>query len=83
MLRLAILLLGLALTISAFPQSLDRLPEPGELALLLNEEEFEDYLDYWLEIAEPKWVNQSRTSRNTGKLHFNTVIFFFAAENIN
>lgn len=37
------------------------IPEPGQLAFVLNEDDFEDYLDAWLEQEEPKWVNASRS----------------------
>ncbi|XP_063823740.1 uncharacterized protein LOC135073485 [Ostrinia nubilalis] len=42
------------LAVTAMPADL---PEPGELALMLNEEDFEDYLDEWLAKEEPNWVN--------------------------
>ncbi|CAB3236126.1 unnamed protein product [Arctia plantaginis] len=35
------------------------LPDPSRLALELNEDEFEDYLDAWLKQQEPRWANVS------------------------
>uniref|UniRef100_A0AB39C065 DsRNase1 n=1 Tax=Cnaphalocrocis medinalis TaxID=437488 RepID=A0AB39C065_CNAME len=48
-----VLLLGLVAAAAALPA----MPDPSDLALMLNEEDFEDYLDEWLEKEEPKWVN--------------------------
>lgn len=44
-----------------------KMPEPGELALLLGEEDFEDYLDAWLAEEEPKWGNATRAQARNGK----------------
>lgn len=46
----------MALAISALPVEI---PEPGHLAYMLNEQEFEDYLDAWLTIEEQNCVNAS------------------------
>lgn len=48
-----VLLLGLVAAAAALPA----MPDPSDLALMLSEEDFEDYLDEWLEKEEPKWVN--------------------------
>lgn len=37
--------------------------EPGQLAMLLGEDDFEEYLERWLEVEEPKWANVSTTSQ--------------------
>lgn len=63
MLRFAVLVAGLVSALSALPA----MPEPGELALVLNEEEFEDYLDEWLAVEEPKWANATKASARSGK----------------
>lgn len=43
------------------------LPEPGELALVLNEDDFEDYLDSWLEIEQGKHRNETQFDSRSGK----------------
>ncbi|KAM3967998.1 alkaline nuclease [Aphomia sociella] len=62
MTRLAVVFTVLVVTVLALPQ----IPEPGELALVLNEEDFEDYLDAWLELEEPKWLNSSIADTRNG-----------------
>ncbi|XP_041973258.1 uncharacterized protein LOC121728971 [Aricia agestis] len=56
MFRIVLGVVAVALTVAALPS---RKPEPGDLALMLNEEEFEDYLDSWLAVEEQSWVNAS------------------------
>lgn len=51
--RSLVILATMVLAVAALPT----MPNPGELALMLNEEDFEDYLDKWLENEERKWVN--------------------------
>ncbi|VVC91601.1 uncharacterized protein LOC126970643 [Leptidea sinapis] len=53
MVRLALLIAAAVTVISALPAEL---PDPGELVYVLGEEEFEDYLDRWLEVEEEKWA---------------------------
>jgi len=38
------------------------IPEPGQLALVLGEEDFEDYLDAWLELEQSKSANASNAN---------------------
>ncbi|CAH0721640.1 unnamed protein product, partial [Brenthis ino] len=54
MFRLILVIMALAFPSSAIP---NKMPHPAKLALLLGEEEFEDYLDKWLEIEERNWLN--------------------------
>lgn len=56
MFRLILAITSVSLVLSAVPS---RLPSPDKLALVLGEEEFEDYLDKWLAITERTWVNAS------------------------
>ncbi|XP_050342230.1 uncharacterized protein LOC126768260 [Nymphalis io] len=56
MFRLILAIVSATIAVSAIPATL---PNPAELAFKLGEEEFEDYLDKWLEIEEKKWVNVS------------------------
>ncbi|CAG5055954.1 unnamed protein product [Parnassius apollo] len=50
----------------AFPAEQANLPEPGELALVLNEDDFEDYLDTWLDIQQRQYANVSQISPRSG-----------------
>ncbi|KAL0883992.1 hypothetical protein ABMA27_016042 [Loxostege sticticalis] len=52
--RTLVILAAALLAVAAKPADM---PEPGDLALMLNEEDFEDYLDGWLEKEEMNWVN--------------------------
>lgn len=56
MMRSVFVLAALLAAAAALPAEL---PEPGQLALVLNEDDFEDYLDAWLEHEEPKWANST------------------------
>lgn len=49
-------LLALLTAATAVPR---HLPDPSTLALVLNEEEFEDYLDVWLEMDQMLRTNTS------------------------
>ncbi|XP_059061997.1 uncharacterized protein LOC131854845 [Achroia grisella] len=62
MTRLTVVLTSLVIAAAAVSQ----IPEPGQLALVLNEEEFEDYLDAWLEVEEPKWANATGENTRNG-----------------
>lgn len=50
------LVAAIVAAVGALPSEL---PEPGQLAFILNEDDFEDYLDDWLEIEEAKHYNKS------------------------
>jgi hypothetical protein len=54
--RVVLLLATAILAVVALPAEI---PEPSELALLLGEEEFEDYLDSWLALEQSKWTNST------------------------
>lgn len=62
--RFAFVLAALVVAVTCFPSEI---PAPGELALVFNEEDFEDYLDAWLELEEPKWANASQAQPRSGK----------------
>lgn len=64
MLRFALLLTAFVAAVWSLPAEM---PEPGELALVLNEDDFEDYLDSWLAVEEKKWGNVSSSSPRSGK----------------
>ncbi|KAJ2950598.1 hypothetical protein O0L34_g8849 [Tuta absoluta] len=70
MARLLFIIAALAAAAAALPAAMERppMPEPGELALLLNEDEFEDYLDQWLEWEQQRNSNVSTAdvARNNG-----------------
>ncbi|XP_075973002.1 salivary endonuclease-like [Anticarsia gemmatalis] len=57
MMRVVFVLAALLAATAALPT--DDMPEPGQLAFVLDEDDFEDYLDAWLAKEEPKWVNAS------------------------
>lgn len=46
------------------------IPEPGELAFFLNEDDFEDYLDFWL---KQSYKNISQTTIRSGNIY---ILFF-------
>lgn len=62
--RVLLLLTALVASSWSFPADM---PEPGELALVLNEDDFEDYLDAWLAIEEQKLANASSPTPRNGK----------------
>lgn len=66
MFRLILAITIATLCVSAIPKNL---PHPQEFAFTLGEEEFEDYLDKWLEIEEQNWINSTleAETRNSGK----------------
>lgn len=41
------------------------LPHPSRFAKVFNEDQFEDYLDFWLAQEEPKWANASSSLRHS------------------
>ncbi|XP_047522601.1 uncharacterized protein LOC125061285 [Pieris napi] len=50
-------LLFLAVAVNAAIELLPELPEPGDLALHLSEDDFEDYLDKWIDLEQRKRMN--------------------------
>ncbi|GBP03856.1 hypothetical protein EVAR_2543_1 [Eumeta japonica] len=70
--RLNLLVLAVAAAaVAAVALPAADLPEPGDLALVLGEEEFEDYLDKWLEIEERKFVNSTVSARSGCQIRIN------------
>lgn len=63
--RLFIVLSTVLVAALALPSPAE-LPEPGQLALLLNEDDFEDYLDTWLDIEQRKYGNVSQIEPRSG-----------------
>ncbi|KAJ0179395.1 hypothetical protein K1T71_005107 [Dendrolimus kikuchii] len=59
--RLFAVLIALVAATAAFPAEL---PEPGQLALVLDENDFEDYLDAYLESEQAKAANVTDTTRS-------------------
>lgn len=57
--RIVLVVTALLAAAAALPTDI---PEPGQLALVLGEEEFEDYLDAWLELEQSKSANSSYTT---------------------
>lgn len=71
--RLVLVLAALAAAAVALPA---QLPEPGDLALVLNEDDWDDYLDAWLAIEQQGWTSAnitSQTARNNGKSTFTSI----------
>ncbi|XP_045459781.1 uncharacterized protein LOC123670324 [Melitaea cinxia] len=71
MFRIILAITIATLCVSAIPKNL---PHPQEFAFTLGEEEFEDYLDKWLEIEEQNWINstlaaETRNSRCTFRVN--------------
>ncbi|XP_072941588.1 salivary protein Tsal2A-like [Epargyreus clarus] len=60
-----LLILVTAVLAASFALPTD-LPEPGDFAHLLNEDEFEDYLDFWLQTTQPKWANETVIESRNG-----------------
>ncbi|XP_049864932.1 uncharacterized protein LOC126366062 [Pectinophora gossypiella] len=58
MMRLTTLLMGVVAIVGVMALPAE-MPEPGELATLLGEEEFEDYLDKWIEYEQAKFGNDT------------------------
>ncbi|KAF9824241.1 hypothetical protein SFRURICE_019921 [Spodoptera frugiperda] len=54
--RTVLVLVAVVAAVTALPTEI---PEPAQLALVLGEEEFEDYLDAWLELEQNKAANAS------------------------
>ncbi|NP_001091744.1 alkaline nuclease precursor [Bombyx mori] len=66
--RLTLVLAALAVAVVALPSKLRTdLPEPGQLAFVLNEDEFEDYLDAYLALQQSEMLaNQTRNDFRSG-----------------
>lgn len=56
MFRLVFIAIAVIVAIESFPTEL---PDPGDLALYLSEDEFEDYLDKWIDVEQRKWMNHT------------------------
>nr|AKB95589.1 DNA/RNA non-specific endonuclease [Sesamia inferens] len=54
--QLVLVLAALLAVTAALPTEI---PEPGQLALVLGEDDFEDYLDAWLELQQSRTTNSS------------------------
>ncbi|XP_068627806.1 uncharacterized protein [Battus philenor] len=64
--RLIFVLAVFASTALAFPAEWPDLVDPSDLALVLNEEDFEDYLDAWFEIQQKKNANVTKPDVRSG-----------------
>ncbi|CAK1578464.1 unnamed protein product [Parnassius mnemosyne] len=64
--RLIFAFTAILVTVLALPAKLPDLIEPSELALVLNEEDFEGYLDAWLEIQQKKYANETQFDLRSG-----------------
>ena len=54
--RSVLVFAALLAAVAALPTEI---PEPGQLALVLGEDDFEDYLDAWLEHEQSRSANSS------------------------
>ncbi|XP_049864933.1 uncharacterized protein LOC126366063 [Pectinophora gossypiella] len=72
MMGLTTLLVGVVTVMSVVAMPAE-MPEPGELALLLSEEEFDDYLDKWIELEQERYGNATSLlqARNGCQLRVN------------
>ncbi|KAI8440317.1 hypothetical protein MSG28_001663 [Choristoneura fumiferana] len=59
MMRLVLVVAAVAVAVAALPADM---PDPGELVFVLNEDDWDDYLDAWLAIEEQKWGSSNVTS---------------------
>ncbi|CAG4941000.1 unnamed protein product [Colias eurytheme] len=65
-----VILAAVVAVISSLPAH--NLPDPADLALYLNEDEFDDYLDKWLAVEQESWVNSTAgVPRNACSLRVN------------
>ena len=64
MFRVILAVTAVILAVSAIPAGL---PDPEDVAFLLGEEEFEDYLDKWLEVEERKWINTTLSNNKAAR----------------
>ncbi|CAH2062851.1 unnamed protein product, partial [Iphiclides podalirius] len=63
--RLYVVLATVFVAALALPSPAE-LPEPGQLALVLNEDDFEDYLDAWLDQEQNKYRNETQFDARSG-----------------
>lgn len=71
--RVTLALAALLGLVAALPTEL---PEPGQLALVLNEDDFEDYLDGWLAYQQRESKNVSSSDARSGMLSLCFYIFY-------
>ncbi|KPJ17191.1 hypothetical protein RR48_03848 [Papilio machaon] len=64
--RLIFVLAAVVAGALSLPANLTELPEPSELAFILNEDDFEDYLDSWLEIQQRNNGNETQFDARSG-----------------
>lgn len=71
--RTVLVLVAVVAAVTALPTEI---PEPAQLALVLGEDEFEDYLDAWLELEQNKAANASNAEADprSGKEQFTVLI---------
>lgn len=69
MMRLVLVVAALAAAAAALPADM---PDPGELVFVLNEDDWDDYLDAWLAVEEQKWGSNvtSKNAARSGKEYF-------------
>lgn len=58
------------LAVSVMASLPTNIPEPGELIFFLNEDDFEDYLDFWL---KQSYKNISQITPRSGNIY---ILFF-------
>lgn len=58
--RLVLVVAAVAVAVAALPADI---PDPGELVFVLNEDDWDDYLDAWLAIEQQKWGSSNVTSK--------------------
>ncbi|XP_061378948.1 uncharacterized protein LOC116766363 [Danaus plexippus] len=68
MFRFVLLLSAMTIAVIAHPT---RMVPPSEMALILGEEEFEDYLDKYLAIEQKNWINATSSPRSGCTLRVN------------
>lgn len=62
--RCLVIWAAMVLAVTAQP----KMPDPSDMVFLLDEDDFEDYLDTWLVNEEQSWVNitLAEQERNAG-----------------
>lgn len=48
-----------------------KIPEPGDLSSLLNEDDFKDYLDSWLKHEKQNWIHAKTVFKNGRTIRVN------------
>lgn len=69
MFRVILAVIAVTLAVSAIPTGL---PDPEDVPFLLDEEEFEDYLDKWLAVEQLKWSNTTLLNSKAARSGNNT-----------